>query len=105
MSVNDRGTIKWTSMMMPEHIEILKEIHEQQEWKEKPMISEFQKEEVNLAMQLALKDDLTIDIEYYKNHDYHKIKGKLLGVDVLNQYVKIEDELLPLDSLTGAWID
>ncbi len=69
------------------------------------MISDFQKEEMNLALQIALKDDLTIELEYFKNHDHHKIKGKLLGVDVLNQYVKIEDDLLPLDSLTGAWID
>lgn len=105
MSVNDRGTIKWTSMMMPEHIEILKQINEQQEWKEKPMISEYQKEEINLALQLALKDDLTIELEYFKNHDHHKIKGNLLGVDVLNQFVTIEDQNLPLDSLTGAWID
>ncbi|MFD2628770.1 YolD-like family protein [Oceanobacillus kapialis] len=105
MSVNDRGTIKWTSMMMPEHIEILKQLNEQQDWKEKPIISDYQKEEMNLALQLALKDDLTIELEYFKNHDYHKIKGKLLGVDVLNQFVKIEDELLPLGSLTGAWID
>ncbi|GAQ18532.1 YolD-like protein [Oceanobacillus picturae] len=105
MSVNDRGTIKWTSLMMPEHVEILKEIHEQQEWKEKPFISEFQKEEINLALQLALKDDLTIELEYFKNHDYHKVKGKLLSVDVLNQYVKIDGDYLPLDSLTGAWLD
>ena len=105
MSLNDRGTIKWTSMMMPEHIEILKQINEQQEWKEKPMISEFQKEEMNLALQLALKDDLTIELEFFRNHDYHKIKGKLLSVDVFNQFVRIEDQYLPLDSLTGAWID
>ncbi|MCG3418950.1 YolD-like family protein [Oceanobacillus jordanicus] len=105
MSVNDRGTIKWTSMMMPEHIEILKEIHEQQEWKKKPMISEFQKEEINLALQLALKDDLTIELEFFRDHDYHKIKGKVLGVDVLNQFVTINEQIVPLDSITGAWID
>ncbi|EQB36303.1 hypothetical protein M948_14815 [Virgibacillus sp. CM-4] len=84
---------------------MLKEINDQQDWKEKPIISDFQKEKMNLALQLALKDDLTIELEYFKNHVYHKIKGKLLGVGVLNQFVTIDDQTLPLDSLTGAWID
>lgn len=54
---------------------------------------------------MALKDDLTIEIGYLKDHDYHKVKGKLLSVDPLLNYVKIEDTLIPLDSVTGAWIE
>ncbi|RIU90043.1 YolD-like family protein [Oceanobacillus picturae] len=105
MSVNDRGTIKWTAMMLPEHIELLKKMWAEQEFKEKPMLSEYQMEEINLQLQLALANDLTIELEYFRDHDYQKVKGKLLGVDVLNRFVKINQEYLPLDHLTGAWID
>ncbi|WP_373892937.1 YolD-like family protein [Virgibacillus sp. CBA3643] len=103
--MNDRGTIKWTSLMMPEQIQLLNEMWEQQDWKEKPDLDGQYIAEINLKIEMALENDLTIEIEYFKNHDYHKIKGKLLGVDVLNQFVQIEDEYLPLDSITGAWID
>ncbi|WP_449355708.1 YolD-like family protein [Virgibacillus natechei] len=103
--MNDRGTIKWTSLMMPEQIQLLNETWEQQDWKEKPDLDGQYIAEINLKIEMALENDLTIEIEYFKNHDYHKIKGKLLGVDVLNQFVQIEDEYLPLDSITGAWID
>ncbi|WP_405103017.1 YolD-like family protein [Oceanobacillus sp. FSL H7-0719] len=103
--INDRGTKKWTSLMLPEHIEALKKLREEEGWKEKPIIDEHLIEEINLTMQLALKDDLTIEVEYFKDHDYHKIKGKLLGVDPLLNYVRFEDDEIPLDSVTGARID
>ena len=103
--INDRGTKKWTSLMLPEHIEALKKLREEEEWKEKPIIDEHLIEEINLTMQLSLKDDLTIEVEYFKDHDYHKIKGKLLAVDPLLNYVRFKDDEIPLDSVTGARID
>lgn len=102
---NDRGTKKWTAMMMPEHDQMLKQLWSEDEYKEKPILSDYQKVEIDMALQIALKDDLTIEIEYFKNNDYHKIKGKLLTVDVLNKYLKINEEIIPLDNITGAWID
>lgn len=103
--VNDRGTIKWTSLMLPEHVEALKKLRDEEKWKVKPIIDEHLKEEINLVMQLALKEDLTIELEYFMDHDYHKIKGNLLGVNPLLNYVRFEDDEIPLDSVTGAMID
>lgn len=31
--INARGTKKWTSLMLPEHIEALKKLREEEEWK------------------------------------------------------------------------
>ncbi|MCG5104469.1 YolD-like family protein [Oceanobacillus alkalisoli] len=103
--MQDRGTKKWTSIMLPEHQRMLEDMWAQQEWKEKPFIDEHLMEEINLKLQLALKDDLTIEIEYFQNHDYHKVKGKLLGVNPLLNYVRMDDVEIPLDSITGSWID
>ncbi|SER00036.1 YolD-like protein [Virgibacillus subterraneus] len=102
---NDRGTKKWTAMMMPEHERMLKQLRSEDEYKEKPILSEYQKAEIDTVLQLALKDDLTVELEHFKNKDYHKIKGKLLTVDVLNKCLKIDEAIIPLDNITGAWID
>lgn len=102
--VNDRGNIKWTSIMLPEHHKLLNEMWAQTEWKEKPILDEQFVAEINLNLQLALEKDLTIEIEYFKDHDYHKVKGKLLGVNPLLDYVRIEEEEVPLSSITGAWV-
>ncbi|MFC2948509.1 YolD-like family protein [Virgibacillus sediminis] len=103
--VNDRGTKKWTSIMMPEHTKLLEEMWKQQDYRERPMLNDHQIEDINIALQLALKDDLTVEIEYFKNHYYHKTKGKLLSVDVLSQYIQINNDCIPLPNITGAWID
>lgn len=103
--VNDRGTKKWTSIMLPEHVNLLKEMWEQQEWKDKPILDEQLREEINLKLQLALQDDLTVEIEYFKDHDYHETKGKLLGINPLLNYLRLEDMELPLDCIVGVWID
>lgn len=58
-----------------------------------------------LKLQFALKDDLTIEVEYFKEHDYHKVRDKLLAVDPLNNYLRLEGMELPLDSIVGVWVD
>lgn len=103
--MRDRGNIKWTSMMLPEHQELLNEMWRQKEWKEKPILDEHLLTEINVDLQMALQHDLTIEIEYFKDQDYHKIKGKLLGVDPLLNYIKMEAVEIPLDSVTGAWVE
>ncbi|GGF28051.1 hypothetical protein GCM10010954_28930 [Halobacillus andaensis] len=37
---NDRGTIKWTSLMLPEHVEMVQEIFKEQEREEKLQLDE-----------------------------------------------------------------
>lgn len=105
MNINDRGTKKWTSIMTVEQQETLRKLWEMQEWKEQPILDEQLIVEINLKLQMALENDLTIEIEYFKNHDFHKVKGKLLGMNPLMNYIKIEDKEIPLDSISGAQID
>lgn len=90
--------------MMPEHIKMLNDYWEQEDWKEKPIIDEQLMLDINLQLNVAIANDLPIEVEYFKNHNYHKVKGYLLRVDPLNNFIQIEDKKLPLDSLTGAWI-
>ncbi len=103
--MEDRGTKKWTSLMLPEHIKALKDMWAQDEWKEKPMLDEQMIVEMNLKLQLAMNEDLTVEIEYFRDHDYHKTRGKLLGVNPLLNYLRLEDLEIPLDSLVSVWID
>ncbi|GGN62938.1 MULTISPECIES: YolD-like family protein [Oceanobacillus] len=103
--MKDRGNIKWTSIMLPEHANLLKEMWARDEWNEKPILDEQLVMEINLKLQLALHNELTVEVEYFKNHDYHKVRDKLLAVDPLNNYLRLEGMELPLDAIVGVWID
>ncbi|WP_082234583.1 YolD-like family protein [Halobacillus massiliensis] len=57
---NDRGTIKWTSLILPEHVEMVQEIFKEQEREEKLQLDEQQLQDNALALEMALKDILTV---------------------------------------------
>lgn len=105
MDVSDRGTKKWAAMMMPEHIQMLQDIWQEDEKKEKPIIDEQQKEEFEMKLHLALKDYLTVSVTYYANYDYHTIKDKLNKIDSLNKTVNFDhDGVLHFDDIIDVTI-
>ncbi|MFB4471851.1 YolD-like family protein [Oceanobacillus caeni] len=85
MKVNDRGNIKWTALMMPEQIQLLNEYWKTTEYKQRPILDEQELEEIGMKLQMAIHNNLTIEVKYYKDHDHKIIKGKLSKVDNFNK--------------------
>ncbi|WP_066189359.1 YolD-like family protein [Amphibacillus sp. Q70] len=90
--MNERGTIKWTSLMLPEHVQMLNEWTEEDNWKTKPILDEQQIEENSMKLQLAIHNNLTVEIKHYKDRYFHMAKGKLYKIDIVNKYIKIDNE-------------
>lgn len=66
--LQDRGNKKWsTSLMLPEHVNLLKKALEEQNDIKKPQVDEHQLEEMNLIFQLALKNNSEVKIKYFSN--------------------------------------
>lgn len=74
--------------MLPEHVKMLNEMWQEDNRKEKPILDEQQKVEINGMLQLGLKDDLTVAVTYYDNYDHHTVEGKLLSCDALGRRLK-----------------
>lgn len=90
--VNDRGTIKWTSIMMPEHIQMLNKMWKEQDRKAKPMLDEQELEEINMKLQLAIHNNLFVVIKHYSDYDYKVAKGKLKKVDGMNNSLELDND-------------
>ncbi|GGB27006.1 hypothetical protein GCM10011409_00360 [Lentibacillus populi] len=102
--VNDRGTIKWTSIMMPEHIKLLNDMWEELERKEKPILDDQQKLEIGYKLQCAIKDDLTVEVKYFNDGDYLTAKEKLHMID--RQNIRLCDgREIPFDDVLDVYID
>lgn len=81
MSLRDRGTIKWTSMMLPEHVQILKDMWEEDKLDKAPELDEQALEELNTAIMTAFENQQEIHLHMYHNgsfHEYHGFVQKLL---------------------------
>lgn len=89
--VNDRGTIKWTAMMMPEQVKMLEDYWDSMDSKIKPILDEQQLEEIGIKLHAAVSNNLEVEIKYYGDHDYLIIKDKIYSVDYNNKYLKMDD--------------
>lgn len=91
MSANDRGTIKWASLMLPEHVQMLNEMWKEDEYKEKPILDEQKIMEIDARLQCAVHNDLTVAIKFFENRSCHKAKGKILKIDSANKMLHLRN--------------
>lgn len=76
MSIRDRGTKKWTSLMLPEHVKQLRDFFEDEYYKvDKPVLDEQQLEEMNEKIQEAMEYQSLLKFTYYKNGHMKELKG------------------------------
>jgi len=80
-NLRDRGNIKWTSLMLPEHVQMLKEVWKEDERVEKGILEEDQAAEIDFKLQMAIKDDLTVEIKHHNGFDYNYTKVKITSID------------------------
>ncbi|WP_209300539.1 YolD-like family protein [Lentibacillus salicampi] len=78
---NDRGSIKWTSLMMPEHIELLKEMWVEDDKNSKPVLDEQQVEFLNVQLQEAFEDQDTVCLRIYENDAMIELTGVVAKLD------------------------
>lgn len=98
-NIRDRGTKKWTSLMLPENVEMLKGAFAEDDRVEKPLIDEQQKLENDMLLQSALHNNLTVAIKYFKDYEFHDIKGKVLFIDAMGRVLCLEDMEINLDDI------
>jgi hypothetical protein len=103
--IRDRGNIKWTSMMLPEHVKILRELEVEQGYKTKPAVDEQQLEHFNEIIGLAMEENRELAFTYYEHHDFHVLKGRVHYVDPIRGCLRIigEDHTrvdLPIEKIT-----
>jgi hypothetical protein len=97
--INDRGTKKWTSIMMPEQIDMLQKLFAEQNHKEKPILDAQQLAENATMLQEAIENNLTVEITYFKDHDFHNVNGKVLFIQTQNRYLQLDDLRINLDDI------
>ncbi|MGM8365855.1 YolD-like family protein [Virgibacillus sp. W0181] len=95
MSMQDRGTKKWTSLMLPEHVEMLKQVFAETSYQEKPMLDEQQKMKIDRELSDALNRGGSVEITVYQNHRLDKVSGKPVYVDKGSGYLRINDSNNP----------
>lgn len=88
----DRGVIKWTSLMLPEHVQLLKELAKKHEKKTAPIIDPQQYEEWNQLLMNAYHQKEKIVVTFIKDGIEEEFHGFIHRIDQLNHRLILTDE-------------
>jgi hypothetical protein len=91
--IRDRGRIKWVSMMLPEHVKLLREYNESLDKVEKPVLDEQKYEEFNEVICRAMEENITLQFTYYQKGEMKKLVGNIHYIDQLKRELRIVDYL------------
>ncbi len=106
----DRGTIKWTSLMLPEHVQLVKELWKEDERVEKGIIDEQKAVEIDFLLQRALNDNLTVEIIFHNGFEHEHRCGKINSICSLRKELHGTEEAtkhrftLPLNDIVDITI-
>jgi hypothetical protein len=92
MSIRDRGNKKWTAMMLTEHGEALERFAEKTKEVEMPEVDEQKLEEMNRVLSHSLVQKRPIQVTYFQNGRFQRIRGRVVGYHPLHRELLLMDE-------------
>lgn len=111
MLLRDRGRIKWVSMMLPEHVKVLREWAQEDTYQTKKELDEQQLEILNGIIAEAMERDRAVTIIHYKVKKYELLVGHIHSWDAINNCLCIVDHFgerfsVPLPNIMDVqWAD
>ncbi|WP_342505057.1 YolD-like family protein [Sporosarcina sp. FSL K6-2383] len=103
--IRDRGHIKWTAMMLPEHLTKLREWVGEDGYEEKPDIDEWTLQEFQQQLAIAYQSQCEIRVKTWNKGMLADITGTLTKLDEQAQLIYVTDGLtmqkLLLNTIVG----
>ena len=108
--IRDRGAIKWTAMMLPEHVHSVKEALAEDKKITQPTLDEDQIHEMELLILESMEYGWNLQCEVFKNGEIRNVSGHVVYIDHLKQEIRILDNaddvhLIPFRSLVNIQKD
>ena len=89
--IQDRGNIKWTAMMLPEHVGLLRDWHDQNELVERPEPDEFEMTLLAEEIERAHKGMNSVKLTYWKDGKLLDDYGKVITIDNNSKSIVLDD--------------
>ncbi|WP_174734229.1 YolD-like family protein [Mesobacillus harenae] len=89
--IRDRGRIKWTSMMLPEHVKMLRDWADEDSYEQEKVVDEQYLEQMNEIILEAMECNKPVMITYYCSRSYKLVLGKIHYWDEPGQKLHVVD--------------
>ncbi|PAV29445.1 hypothetical protein CIL05_11295 [Virgibacillus profundi] len=86
----DRGSIKWTSLMLPEHVDLLRNLWQEDKKTSKPILDPQEIEIINDQLIYAYKQQHSVALTVYKDHAVNDYIGTIIKLDKNTNHVSLQ---------------
>ena len=102
--IQDRGNIKWASMMLPEHLELLREYKQQERTEQPRELTEWELEELQKTIDQAFNQQLDIKLDVWKDYKITQWTGiiKSMNTNELILETLLKTKSIPIQSIQSA---
>lgn len=87
----DRGKIKWTALMLPEHVSMLRDWQAEDDKVPRPELNEFDFEEIQQQLESARMKQCVTQIRIWQDYKITGYIGTIEEIDIHNRLVILED--------------
>lgn len=91
--LKDRGSMKWTAMMLPEHLVEIRKWKEEQFYDKKRELTEWELEEIEQTVQRAAAMQKQITLTLWNNHNLHDKIGLVTGIDPYKKELLLDTDI------------
>ena len=88
---HDRGRIKWTAMMLPEHVEKLREWVEEDNQVERPELNEWDLQSIQEEMELACKGKCDTVVRTWEAGRVVEQRGIIEEINLQSMCIVLQD--------------
>ena len=105
--IRDRGTKKWAmAMMLPEHVEALKEWMDEDHYVERPQLDDFDLENIQENIEIAYKRKCETHVATWGNGEIWHYGGKITEINMQSRVLILDTpfgiERLPFAHIVGV---
>src|SRR5690625_7265759 len=87
MMARDRGTMKWASLMLPEHVKLLQHVGEEDIKEKKPEIDQQTLALMNDEFMMSYEQNEQIELTMYDGGHIERRNGVIMGVNAESQHM------------------
>jgi len=105
--IKDRGAKKWTAMMLPEHVGLVRKYFAEDGRIDQPILDEYEIEEIESRIHFAMETGDALEFRYWRDGFVDSVVGRVHYVDAITKELRIVEDggsvvRLKFSELTGV---
>ena len=89
--IRDRGNIKWTAMMLPEHLRELRKWQAEDDLVKRPDLSEWDLQQIQQEIDRAIRSRKLTEVQTWSDGILHRYAGVIASTDISSQRIQLDE--------------